>query len=197
MRKTDRAHFRVHFRERCQIPGSALVRVFVGTLWCVLQRKPKPSWAFPWTSWCTLPYAFSRALSWESSWVCFWRRDLRQTLATSKIGDQPKVFIFCPKFFCSLLGSCFRKSLMSIIFPPVIRRPGMAAPILWRLELFGTFSRKTSMLMKFLVLAGEGLLLGWGVPMLCLRARGFFWMLGERKCGRTKHRRIPTKCERD
>ena len=65
--KIDRAHFRVHFREHWKISrehwkisrehsrgslrGDPLVRF--------TQTKPQPSWAFPWTSSCTLPCAFS------------------------------------------------------------------------------------------------------------------------------------------
>ena len=77
--KIDRAHFRVHFREHWKISrehwkisrehsrgslrGDPLV--------CFTQKKPQPSWAFPWTSSCTLPCAFPWALSWEGSWVKF------------------------------------------------------------------------------------------------------------------------------
>ena len=77
--KIDRAHFRVHFCEHWKISrdhwkisrehsrgslrGDPLVRF--------TQTKPQPSWAFPWTSSCTLPCSFSWALSWESSWVKF------------------------------------------------------------------------------------------------------------------------------
>ena len=62
----DRAHFRVHFREHWKISrehwkissvhsrgslrGHPLVRF--------TQKKPQPSWAFPWTSSCTLSWAF-------------------------------------------------------------------------------------------------------------------------------------------
>ena len=65
--KIDRAHFRVHFREhwkisrehwkfycehsRGSVRGDPLVRF--------TQTKPQPSWAFPWTSSCTLSWAFS------------------------------------------------------------------------------------------------------------------------------------------
>ena len=58
--KIDRAHFRVHFREHWKITrehsrgslrGDPLVRF--------AQRKPQPSWTFPWTSSCTLSWAFS------------------------------------------------------------------------------------------------------------------------------------------
>ena len=65
--KIDRAHFRVHVREHWKISrehwqisrehsrgslrGDPLV--------CFTQKKPQPSWAFPWTPLCTLPCAFS------------------------------------------------------------------------------------------------------------------------------------------
>ena len=65
--KIDRAHFRVHFREHWKISrehwkfsrehsrGS-----FRGDpLACFTQKKPQPSWAFSWTSSCTLSWAFS------------------------------------------------------------------------------------------------------------------------------------------
>ena len=57
--KIDLTHFRAYFRVHCQIPVSTGVGVFVGTPWCVLHRHPELSWAFPWSSSCTLPCAFS------------------------------------------------------------------------------------------------------------------------------------------
>ena len=50
----------------------------------------------------------------------------------------------------ALLG--IRKSLMSVIFLPVIMWPEMAAPILWASEIFGSFP----MPIKFLVWGGGG-----------------------------------------
>ena len=65
--KIDRAHFRVHFREHWKISrehwkisrehsrGSLRGHSLVS----FTQKKPQPSWAFPWTSSCTLSWAFS------------------------------------------------------------------------------------------------------------------------------------------
>ena len=77
MWKFARAHFRVHFREHWKISrehwkisrehsrgslrGDPPVRL--------TQTKPQPSWAFPWTSLCTLPCAFSW-VSCESLGAC-------------------------------------------------------------------------------------------------------------------------------
>ena len=49
-----------------------------------------------------------------------------------------------------------RNSLMSVIFPPAILRPEMAAPILWAPGIFGSFCWKTPMPIKFLLLGGGG-----------------------------------------
>ena len=56
-----------------------------------------------------------------------------------------------------------KKKLMSIIFPPVILGPEMAAPILWAPGTFCSFCWNTPMPIKFLVLGG---------------VRGFFWKGG-------------------
>ena len=37
--KTDRGHFRVHFVNTVKFAVSTLVRVFMGTHWCILHRK--------------------------------------------------------------------------------------------------------------------------------------------------------------
>ena len=50
----------------------------------------------------------------------------------------------------------FRKSVVSIKFPPVILGPEMAAPILWAPGIFGSFCWKTPMPIKFLLLGGGG-----------------------------------------
>ena len=68
----SRATFQLIYREQTRhirrnthkktgekFPVSALVGVFVGTPRCVLHSNPQLSWAFQWTSSCTLPCAFS------------------------------------------------------------------------------------------------------------------------------------------
>ena len=54
---------------------------------------------------------------------------------------------------------------MTVIFPPAILGPKMAAPLYGRLAFFGSFCSKTPVPIKFLVL-GEG------------GGRGFFWKGG-------------------
>ena len=70
-------------------------------------------------------------------------------------------------FFYRLLGHPFiRENLMSIIYPPAILGPEMAAPILWAPGIFDSFCWKTPVPIKFLVL-------GWVV---------FFFGRGGWKC---------------
>ena len=46
---------------------------------------------------------------------------------------------------------------MSVVFPPAILRPAMAAPIYGHLALFVSFCWKTTLPIKFLVFGGVGL----------------------------------------
>ena len=69
------------------------------------------------------------------------------------------------QFACSVLSH--RKSLMSVIFPPVILGPGMAAPILWALAFLVLSAGKPPMPIKFLVLGGVVAFLHGGGGLKC------------------------------
>ena len=72
----------------------------------------------------------------------------------------------------------FRKIPVSVKFLSAILWPEMAAPILWAPGKHALFLQEKPMSIKFLVLGGGGVILGFflggGVPILFLWARGLF-----------------------
>ena len=65
-------------------------------------------------------------------------RRFRQTVGRGQKHGLPKTEILPPRFTCFLDDRLvsFRKSLMSVFFPPAILGPDMATPILWAPGIF-------------------------------------------------------------
>ena len=158
--KIDRAHFRVHFRDhwknsrehsRGSLRGDPLVRF--------TQKKPQPSWAFPWPSSCT----FSGALSRESSWVKFrssralcFSEPKKSTKKTNMKGVTHEKIPFAKNTIFTIpilelmqrrnlrrAQPTVRKILVSVKFLSAILGPEMAARILWTPGKMRPFYRKS------------------------------------------------------